>query len=212
MEESTAKVRVCGGGWLRVLGGEGRQEGIAGLSQQINKMHACLHPANTFTGAPACVQFLSVFIFQAIRIDEVPADSLTSSMVDDVFFVLLKAGRRAMGTGKAPSVVAILNQLNMLLSTIYRNATTSRLAGAASRAAAAAPSEPSAAAGKGAAAAAVAFNNADVSAAYVAKLRQQLEELAGQVFSSANDRDRIKLVRLHGRVAVGKEGPRVVCP
>lgn len=44
---------------------------------------------------------------QAIRLDEVAEGSLTSSMVDDVFFVLLKAGRRAMGTGKAPSVRAL---------------------------------------------------------------------------------------------------------
>ena len=48
---------------------------------------------------------------QAIRIDEAAPGAVTSSMSDDVFFVLLKAGRRAMGTCKAPSVVAILNQV-----------------------------------------------------------------------------------------------------
>lgn len=115
-------------------------------------------------------------------------------MVDDAFFVLLKAGRRSMGTGKAPSVVAILNQINAVLSGLYRGALASKLAGAAGRLAAAAPPEPGEPAGPGAAAAAAAFNNADVSASYVGKLRQQLEDLAGQLFHQANDRDRIKLV------------------
>lgn len=131
---------------------------------------------------------------QAIRIDEAVPESATSSMVDDSFFVLLKAGRRSMGTGKAPSVVAILNQINSLLATLYRNALAGKLSGAAARLVAAAPAEPGEAPGPGAAAAAVAFNNAEVSAAYVAKLRQQLEELANHIFYQANDRDRIKLV------------------
>ncbi len=140
---------------------------------------------------------------QAIRIDEAVPDSLTSSMVDDAFFVLLKAGRRSMGTGKAPSVVAILNQINSLLASLYRSALASKLAGAAGRLAAAAPTEPGEAPGTGAAAAAVAFNNAEVSAGYVVKLRQQLEDLAAQCFYQANDRDRIKLVGGPGWAWVG---------
>ena len=64
---------------------------------------------------------------QAIRLDEAAEGALTGSMVDDVFFVLLKAGRRAMGTGKAPSVVAILNALNTLLSSTYRAALAAKL-------------------------------------------------------------------------------------
>ena len=92
-----------------------------------------------------------------------------------------------MGTGKAPSVVAILNQINSLLATLYRNALASKLQGAAGRLAGAAPAEPGDPPGAGAAAAAVAFNNAEVSAGYVGKLRQQLEDLAGQCFHAAND-------------------------
>lgn len=134
-------------------------------------------------------------------------DSLTTSMVDDAFFVLLKAGRRCLGTGKAPSVVAILNQLHSLLSTLYRHALAARLQGAAGRLLAAAPAEPGEAPGAEAAAAAAAFNNAEVSAGYVAKLRQQLEDMAAHIFQQANDRDRIKLVRgplLQGWRAVGQ--------
>ena len=37
-----------------------------------------------------------------------------------------------------------------------------------------------------------------VSSGYVGKLRQQLEDLAAQIFYQANDRDRIKLVRGRG--------------
>ena len=40
----------------------------------------------------------------------------------------------------------------------------------------------------------MALNNADVSAAYVGKLREQLEAIAAQQFLAANDRDRVKLV------------------
>ncbi|KAL4441200.1 hypothetical protein ABPG77_011437 [Micractinium sp. CCAP 211/92] len=138
--------------------------------------------------------YMEESVAKAIRIDEPVADSATTSMVDDSFFVLLKAGRRSMGTGKAPSVVAILNQINAVLSGLYRGALASKLVGAAGRLVGAAPSEPGEPAGPGAAAAAAAFNNADVSASYVGKLRQQLEDLAGQLFHQANDRDRIKLV------------------
>jgi hypothetical protein len=131
---------------------------------------------------------------QAIRIDEAVPDSATSSVVDDTFYVLLKAGRRSMGTGKAPSVVAILNQIDSLLSTLFRSALAAKLQGAAARLVGAAPPEPGQAPGPAAAAAATAFNNAEVSAGYVTKLRQQLEELATRCFYQANDRDRIKLV------------------
>ena len=119
-------------------------------------------------------------------------------MVDDTFFVLLKAGRRCLGTGKVPSVVAILNQLNALLTGLYRNALAAKLQGAAGRlVAAGAPGlegRDEAAAAAAASAAAVPFNDADISSDYVVKLRQQLEGLAVQLFQAANDRDRVKLV------------------
>lgn len=133
-------------------------------------------------------------VAKAVRIDEAVQGALTSSMVDDAFFVALSAGRRALATGRAPSAVAILNQLNTALSTIYRSALARKLQGAAGRLAAAAPAVPSGPPAEGAAVAAVPFNNADVSAVYVEKLRKQLEDLAGQMFPAPHDRDRIKLV------------------
>lgn len=135
-------------------------------------------------------------IAKAVRIDEPVAGALTSSMVDDAFFVALSAGRRALATGRAPSAVAILNQLNTALSTLYRSALARKLQGAAGRLAAAAPTAHLGGdkSTEAAPVAALAFNNADMSAMYVDKLRQQLEDLAGQLFAAPHDRDRIKLV------------------
>lgn len=70
-----------------------------------------------------------------------------------------------------------------------------QLQGAPGRLAAAAPAEEHGPPAPTAGAAAVAFNNADVSSAYVSKLREQLEALALQLFPAPNDRDRIKMVR-----------------
>ena len=133
-------------------------------------------------------------VAKAVRIDEPVPGALTSSMVDDTFFVALSAGRRALAMGQAPSAVSILNQLNTALSTLYRSALARKLQGAAGRLGVAVPLVPGGEVGEGAAAAALAFNNADVSAAYVDKLRQQLEDLTGRVIPAPHDRDRIKLV------------------
>jgi hypothetical protein len=136
-------------------------------------------------------------IAKAVRIDEPVAGALTSSMVDDAFFVALSAGRRALATGRAPSAVAILNQLNTALSTLYRSSLARNLQGAAGRLAAAAPTTAQLGGNQtteAASVAALAFNNADMSAMYVDKLRQQLEDLAAQLFAAPHDRDRIKLV------------------
>ena len=141
-----------------------------------------LLPAHVFVRSPCCrppTRPPALLPAQAIRINEAVPGAATSSMVDDAFFVLLKAGRRCMGTGKAPSVVAILNQVDGLLSSLYRSALAAGLQGAAGRLAAAAPAEPGEAPGPGAAGAATAFNNAEVSAAYVGKLRAQVGTVPG---------------------------------
>lgn len=134
-------------------------------------------------------------VAKAVRIDEAVPGSLTTSMVDDTFFVVLSAGQRALATGRAPSAVAILNQLNTVLSTLYRSALARKLHGAAGRLAAAAPSSSSGTTGhETGAIIALAFNNADMSAQYVDKLRSQLESLTIKLFPASHDRDRIKLV------------------
>jgi hypothetical protein len=49
-------------------------------------------------------------------------DALTSSMVDDAFYILKKCGSRAMATGNVQCVAALLGELNDLLANSYRGA------------------------------------------------------------------------------------------
>lgn len=137
----------------------------------------------------------------AIRIDQMAPDALTSSMVDDAFFILKKCGSRALATGSVQCVAALLGDLNDLLANSYRAALQSRLAGGPGRLVAAAPqlpgmppSAPDAAAAAAAAEHSVAINNADVSADYAAKLRQELEGLAERVFPGVGERERVRSV------------------
>ena len=59
---------------------------------------------------------------KAIAIDEWSQDALTTSMVDDVFFVLQKCGGRALAIGSLQCLCAILGQLNNLLRDSLRSA------------------------------------------------------------------------------------------
>jgi hypothetical protein len=133
-------------------------------------------------------------VAKAVTIDEARPGSATSSVVDDAFFVALSAGRRALATGRAPSAVAVLNAVNAALSSTYHGALAAALAGAGARLAAAAPAAPGAPLSAAAAAAAAPLNNAEVSAGYAGKLREQLEGLAGRAFAAPHDRDRVSLV------------------
>ena len=60
--------------------------------------------------------YLDENVGKAIRINEWAGGALTTSMVDDVFFILLKCGRRALATGSVQCVCAVLGQLNNLLA------------------------------------------------------------------------------------------------
>ena len=66
--------------------------------------------------------YLEENVGKAIAIDEWSADALTTSMVDDVFFILQKCGRRALATGNLQCLCAILGQINNLLSNSLRTA------------------------------------------------------------------------------------------
>lgn len=65
---------------------------------------------------------------------------MTSSMVDDVFFILKKCGARALASANVQCVCALLGQLNDVLANRYKAALAARLAGGAGRLVAAAPS------------------------------------------------------------------------
>ena len=54
---------------------------------------------------------------KAISIDEWTGETLSSSMVDDVFYILRMCSYRAMDTANLQALTAVLGQLNTLLAT-----------------------------------------------------------------------------------------------
>jgi hypothetical protein len=71
--------------------------------------------------------------------------SLTSSVVDDAFFILKKCGSRALATRSIHCVCAILGQLNDLLANKLKGALLAKIASGPSKLLAAAPALPGAA-------------------------------------------------------------------
>ena len=138
--------------------------------------------------------FVEESVAKAISIDQTIPGSLTSSMVDDSFYVLLSAGKRALSTGRAPSAVAVLNQINTVLATVYKSNLVRKLQGCPSRLAACVDGvdggqDPDANSY------AIVLNDVHLSSSYVEKLREQLEQVAHQVFSNeVHDDDRIQMV------------------
>lgn len=70
--------------------------------------------------------YLEENVAKAISIDEFSGDSLTTSLVDDVFFILQKVGRRSLATASVQCICAVLTQLNSLLASDLRLALDSR--------------------------------------------------------------------------------------
>lgn len=66
--------------------------------------------------------FMVENVRKAIRIDEHVPDSLTTSMVDDVFYVLQSCLRRAISTSNISSVIAVLSNAGSLLANDYHEA------------------------------------------------------------------------------------------
>ncbi|CAL4967838.1 unnamed protein product [Urochloa decumbens] len=136
--------------------------------------------------------FMVENVRKAIRIDEPVPDGLTTSMVDDVFFVLQSCCRRAASTASINSVLAVLGGATSLLSNEYQEALQLRMR------------EPNLGAKlflggvgvqKTGEEIATALNNMDISSEYVLKLRHEIEELcAEQVFHAPADREKIKSI------------------
>ncbi|MEW5310383.1 MAG: hypothetical protein WDW38_002186 [Sanguina aurantia] len=132
----------------------------------------------------------------AVRIDESTPGALTSSMVDDVFFIMRKCGLRCLASGSVQCMCALLGELNNVLANAYRNALLQRLGQGPARLLANAPH-----AGDGGGAGshqpsafaleyATALNNTDVSAEYVTKLRAELESYIVELLPLASERER----------------------
>ncbi|ONI21830.1 hypothetical protein PRUPE_2G092100 [Prunus persica] len=126
---------------------------------------------------------------KAIRIDEHVLDSLTTSMVDDVFYVLQSCLRRAISTLNISSVIAVLSVASSLLSNEYHEALQQKMR------------EPNLGAKlflggvgvqKTGTEIATVLNNMDVSSEYVLKLKHEIEEQCLEVFPAPVDREKVK--------------------
>ncbi|KAI3912344.1 hypothetical protein MKW92_046768 [Papaver armeniacum] len=133
--------------------------------------------------------FMVENVRKAIKIDEHVPDSLTTSMVDDVFYVLQSCCRRAISTSSMNSVLAILSSAMNLLSNEYQEALQHKMR------------EPNLGAKlflggvgvqKTGTEIATALNNMDVSGEYVLKLRHGIEEQCAEIFPAPADREKIK--------------------
>ncbi|KAF3620654.1 Conserved oligomeric Golgi complex subunit 4 [Capsicum annuum] len=117
--------------------------------------------------------FMVENVRKAIKIDELVFDSLTTSMVDDVFYVLQSCFRRFISTSNINSVIAVLSNAVSLLGGEYNEALQQKIR----------EPNPGAKLFTGGVAVqktgmeiATALNNMDVSGEYALKLRHEIEE------------------------------------
>lgn len=133
--------------------------------------------------------FMMENVRKAIMIDEFIPDGLTTSMVDDVFYVLQSCCRRATSTSNVQSVLAVLNGAINLLNNEFQEALQRKIR------------EPNlggklflggVGVSKTGTEIATALNNLDVSSEYVLKLRHEIEECCTEAFSAPADREKVK--------------------
>ncbi|XP_047308759.1 conserved oligomeric Golgi complex subunit 4-like [Impatiens glandulifera] len=133
--------------------------------------------------------FMVENVRKAINIDEYVSDSLTTSMVDDVFYLLQSCCRRSISTSNMNSVIAVLSNAVSLLGNEYSEVLQQKVR------------EPNLGAklflgGVGVQETgteiATALNNMDVSCEYALKLKQEIEEQCAEVFPALTDRERVK--------------------
>ncbi|TYI39498.1 hypothetical protein ES332_A02G102700v1 [Gossypium tomentosum] len=133
--------------------------------------------------------FMVENVRKAIGIDELVPDSLTTSMVDDVFYVLQSCLRRAISTSNICSVVAVLSGASSLLNNEYYEALQLKVR------------EPNlgpklflggVGVQKTGTEIATALNNIDLSSEYVLKLKHEIEEQCAEVFPAPTEREKVK--------------------
>ncbi|XWS16604.1 hypothetical protein CRYUN_Cryun34aG0103800 [Craigia yunnanensis] len=133
--------------------------------------------------------FMVENVRKAIGIDEYVPDSLTTSMVDDVFYVLQSCLRRAISTSNISSVVAVLSGASSLLNNEYYEALQQKirelnlgaklfLGGVGVQ--------------KTGTEIATSLNNIDLSSEYVLKLKHEIEEQCAEVFRAPAEREKVK--------------------
>ncbi|XP_002964874.2 conserved oligomeric Golgi complex subunit 4 [Selaginella moellendorffii] len=133
--------------------------------------------------------FMAENVRKAIKLDEFPANSLTTSVVDDVFYVLQSCTRRAVSTSNVHLTLSIVTCAANLLGNEYKDALQRKMR------------EPNLAmklfaGGTGVVKVgmevAAALNNMDVSAEYVLKLKAEIEEQCNEIFPGPAEREKLK--------------------
>jgi hypothetical protein len=138
-------------------------------------------------------RYMGQTIKMAIQMDECVEGALTSSIVEDAFFILQKCGRRAMATGNVQCVCSVLSNMNNHLCNAYLSALQHDtsvydvLVGAPTESDMQAMDNTSMVAK-----AAQAVNNFDISSEYIKKLKADLDGYTFEVFESADSRNRIQ--------------------
>ena len=131
----------------------------------------------------------------AIAIDEWTRGAPITSMVDDVFFIVQKCGRRAISTGNVQSGCAVLGQVNSLLAGDLRSSLDTKWKPAAQRliqllgAQLDNGSDACDAEAQGAV-----LNSISACEKYTGKLREDLDMFSREVFVLASDRERIQSI------------------
>ena len=153
--------------------------------------------------------YLERSIAKAAAMDKLPTEGLTSSLVDDAFYLLLKCARRAAVSRSPQCLCNVLSNINQILVSDVKAAVQRRLRGSVQRLLSglsaedaeidAGPGRAGAEGGergrigqRGVGEAAAALNNLDVCSEYIQKLRQELERTAQATPYAAPDKDRIR--------------------
>ncbi|CAH9142781.1 unnamed protein product [Cuscuta epithymum] len=134
--------------------------------------------------------FMVENVRKAIKIDEHVFDSLTTSMVDDVFYVLQSCCQRSISTSNINSVIAVLSSAVSLLGGEYNEALQQKIRGESNLGAKLFLGGVGVQ--KTGTEIATALNNMDVSSEYVLKLRHEIEEQCAEVFPTPAHRERVK--------------------
>lgn len=143
--------------------------------------------------------YLERSIETAISIDEPVAGSLTTSLVDDAFFVVLSSCRRALATRSLQPACATISHAISLVSGQVRAALAAALSPGAQRVSLNAPGAVAVMGDEAEREAEVeqhtrAMNNVVTAAAYVATLQQTLRQEGSAAFPKAEDTERLEMV------------------
>ena len=153
--------------------------------------------------------YLERSIAKAAAMDKLTTEGLTSSLVDDAFYLLLKCARRAAASRSPQCLCNVLSNINQILVSDVKAAVQRRLRGSVQRLLSglsaedaeqeAGPGRAGAEGGdrgrtgqRGVQEAAAALNNLDVCSDYIQKLRRELERTTQGTPYAASDKDRIR--------------------